>query len=351
MDADGEKIFGLLFGAVKGKVLFAANSLGVFDTLGKTGPLPAAELAARLPKPITAPLGNFERLLNACCTVNVLKKENGVFALTEISEKHFQVDAKASWSGVLVEHDLREYKLFGSLEHCARTGNSCWSKVFGAGNDEMFDNTYNDREGTKRFMHQMHSICSMEAAGVIGAYDLSKYPVICDVGGCSGTLAVKACEMYPNVNAIVLDLPSVVDIASKDFCGPPYINSEDVKKRVSWMPGDFFAEPEKLPDADLVILSHILHDWEDSRAIAVLEAVYKALHPGAALLISDAILNEDCGPFLGNLKDLIMIVRGPGRERTFREFKTMLENIGFRDIEYKGPWASTHAILCVKPKN
>lgn len=47
--------------------------------------------------------------------------------------------------------------------------------------------------------------------------------------------------------------------------------------------GDFFND--SIPEAELYILSKILHDWDDDKCIQLLAKVYKACKPGRCELL------------------------------------------------------------------
>jgi hypothetical protein len=53
-----------------------------------------------------------------------------------------------------------------------------------------------------------------------------------------------------------------------------------VAPRLSWVAGDFFSLPGQLPDGDLVVLSRILHDWEEARCRKLIKTIYNKLPVG-----------------------------------------------------------------------
>ena len=84
---------------------------------------------------------------------------------------------------------------------------------------------------------------------------------------------------------------------------------------------------------DLYLLSHIIHDWDDERAIKVLQACRRAMAPSARLLILDRVMPERVLPdpmVQGKiLVDLVMMVgTSGGRERTASEFQALFDGGG-----------------------
>jgi acetylserotonin N-methyltransferase len=113
------------------------------------------------------------------------------------------------------------------------------------------------------------------------------------------------------------------------------------------MAGDFFECD--LPAADLYALGRILHDWDERRIIALLDKISAALGSGGGLLIAETLMNEDqSGPVSTLMQDLNMLVCTEGRERTFSEYQTLLQNAGFADVRFHRTGLLVDAILATK---
>jgi hypothetical protein len=92
--------------------------------------------------------------------------------------------------------------------------------------------------------------------------------------------------------------------------------------------GDFF---ESVPQThDCYILAHVLHDWTDAEAIAILRNCRRAISQKGRLLIVEAVLPEGDTPHHGKLMDLLMLAVTGGVERTGREFAELLTGTGFK---------------------
>jgi hypothetical protein len=248
-----------------------------------------------------------------------------------------------------------EYSLYGEFKHCAQSGENAWSRMYkgqsgGEARGDMFEHTYKSKDYTERFMKTMYCNAYAEADPVMSAYDLSGYSHVVDIGGAGGLLMISVCKLYPNIKTTVLDLPVVVEIANEVFSQPPYITDTSIRSRIEWITGDIFGPCDAMPKGDLYVLSHILHDWNDKNCDSILERVFAGLLPGGALLISEILLNDDVGPMYGHIMDSIMLVRGEGKERTFKEFVAMLQNAGFTDVQTKKAFFSTDCIIAYKPK-
>jgi hypothetical protein len=78
------------------------------------------------------------------------------------------------------------------------------------------------------------------------------------------------------------------------------------------------------------VLSHIVHDWNDSQCAAILGNCRKAIRPDGRLLIVEMVLPSGDAPHLGKLMDMVMLVFPGGQERTEAEYAALLERSGFR---------------------
>ncbi|XP_063300660.1 acetylserotonin O-methyltransferase-like [Pelobates fuscus] len=192
--------------------------------------------------------------------------------------------------------------------------------------EDIFFNLYRSEEQMMEFIQFMDSSWFLyDKAAVISAFDLSCFKIICDLGGCTGTLAKVCDSMYPTSSVILYDLPEIIQVTQEHF-----ISKGD--NRISFQKGNFFKDP--LPDADLFILSRILHDWDDDTCLKLLKKIYMACKPGGGILIIEMLLNEDrTGPLIAHLNSILMLAITDGKERTLSAFKTLLETAGFKDIQ------------------
>ncbi len=60
--------------------------------------------------------------------------------------------------------------------------------------------------------------------------------------------------------------------------------------RVAFRPGSFFDAP--LPEADAVMMGHILHDWDLEQKKMLIGKAYAAIKPGA-FIVYESIIDED----------------------------------------------------------
>ena len=114
--------------------------------------------------------------------------------------------------------------------------------------------------------------------------------------------------------------------------------------------GSFFTDD--LPAADVVTMGHILHDWDLETKRMLIGKAYKALPAGGALVIYEALIDDDRSQnAFGLLMSLNMLVETEGRNYTPAEYAVWLEEAGFHQIEtvwFDAP-AANGAVIGRKP--
>ncbi|XP_060129402.1 acetylserotonin O-methyltransferase-like isoform X2 [Zootoca vivipara] len=206
-------------------------------------------------------------------------------------------------------------------------GKSPVGKISGNPSDNVFDVLYRSEDKMKMFSHSMNSKWHLCGRDVMAAFDLSHFPLICDLGGSGGGLAKECIALYPNSTVTILDLPKIVEMAKKHFVSPE-------EHRITFHGGDFFKDP--IPEADLYILARVLHDWDDENCVQLLTKLHKACKPGGGVLVVEIVLNEDrSGPLEAHLQSMLMLLLTEGKERTPSEYNVLLSAAGFKEIQLK----------------
>jgi SAM-dependent methyltransferase len=171
------------------------------------------------------------------------------------------------------------------------------------------------------FTNAMHGFTSGVAQEVARLVDTSRAKLAVDIGGASGTLVHSLMTANAQLHGIILDLPDVVPSATAAAA------ALGLAERSSVLAGDFFAS---VPEADLYLLKHVLHDWNDGQGVRILENCRRAMRPGGRVIVIEMLLGEMGEPGPAPFMDLNMMVMLPGRERTLSEYRALLKQAGFR---------------------
>jgi acetylserotonin N-methyltransferase len=317
------------------KTMFAAVSMGVFEAL-HDGPATAAELAAKL----GADAGAMGRLLDGCAALGLVRKQAGVYRNDAVAETYLYAGSAHSLRGYVRYSDEALYGMWGHLDDAVREGTHRWKQSFGL-EGPIFSAFFRSEEAMRDFLMGMHGFGMLTSPRVVGAFDLSRFRRLVDLGGATGHLAIAACERYAELRAVVFDLPRTTPLAQEQ------VAKSAAHQRIEVVAGDFFED--ELPEADLYYVGRILHDWTEAKIERLLGRVFARLPEGGALLIGEKLLEEDgVGPLAASMQSLNMLIVTEGRERSLSEYAGLLRRVGFGAVEAQRTGAALDAILAAK---
>jgi len=296
------------------QALYVAAKLKLADRL-KDGPRTADELACATGTHATS----LYRLLRGLASVGVFVEDDRQrFALTPLAEC-LRSDVPGSQWAMAVMNGEEHYLSWGELLYSVQTGKPAFEKLFGAG---VFDFLSRDPEKARIFDEAMVGVHGRETAAMLDAYDFSGVRVLADIGGGNGSLMTGVLRKYPDLRGILFDLPGVAERARANLA------SAGLSGRCEVVGGDFFASVTG--GADAYLLRHIIHDWDDERAVRILKNVHRAMGDGGKLLLVESVIPPGNAPSFGKLLDLTMLVIPGGKERTEAEYRELFTAAGFR---------------------
>ena len=289
--------------------LHVVADLGVADALDET-PCSATELAAA----VGAHPGALSRVLRLLAAHGVFEVEGDTVRHSPAS-RLLRTDHPQSMRAFAQMFGLPVFwATFEAMGHSVRTGNPATAEVFPDG----FWAYLGERPDAGRvFNAAMGGKAHGAIAGILAAYDFSRFRTIGDIGGGNGHLLRAIVDAVPSANGVLFELPRVIDEAAG-------VASE----RLTLRAGDFFRDA--LPSCDAYLLMEIIHDWGDEESVAILQAVRRAASPGATVLIIEAIVPDDPGPAWPKMLDIHMLTLLGGRQRTQPEYEALLSRAGFR---------------------
>src|SRR5215472_11692 len=149
---------------------------------------------------------------------------------------------------------------------------------------DFFDTLYKDSTQLKRFLQAMTGLSMGAAKAIAKKFAWRRYKTFADIGTAQGGLPVQVALAHPGLTGIGFDLPPIQPIFEE------YVSSFGLANRLRFQPGSFFSDP--LPGADVLVMGHILHDWDLEEKRALIAKAYKALPKGGALLVFEALIND-----------------------------------------------------------
>jgi predicted O-methyltransferase YrrM len=301
-----------------------ATLYGIADLL-QGGPRSVAELASATG---THP-DSLYRLLRALATVGVFAEtgteaqglEERYFAQTLLSQFLCQQVPGSMYAMVRQFASEWEHKSWDELAYSICTGQPAFDHVFGK---NAWEYLTVDRPDEGAIFHQaMSSFSRVVDAAIIEAYDFSGIQKLMDVGGGEGTFLLAILSAHPHLQGVLYERAPEATQGAKQLMAQAGMDG-----RCQVLTGDFLASLPAV-GVDACILKHVLHDWDDPTCLTILANCRRVLEPGKKVLIAEQVLpNSDPAPISAFI-DLEMLVNSRGRERTEREYRTLLEQSGF----------------------
>ncbi|HZE98454.1 MAG TPA: class I SAM-dependent methyltransferase [Planctomycetota bacterium] len=324
-----------LDGFRRSKAMFAALELGVFERLEQ-----GAATADQLAKELSLNADAAERLLDACVGSGLLAKQGGTYANNATASTYLVRTSANALVGYIDYSNRVGYRMWGDLETAIRKGTHLWETTYGLKGD-IFAHFFKSDEAKRTFLMGMHGMGMLSSPRVVEMFDLSRFTHLVDLGGATGHLTIEAVRRHPKLRGTIFDLPPVVAVARE------FIDRSPDKARLDTVAGDFFKDP--LPEADLFALGRILHDWSADKIRVLLSKIEARLPSGGGLLIAERLLNDDkSGPLKGQLQSLNMLVCTEGKERNAAEYRAILLEAGFADVQARETGSVVDAVLAVK---
>lgn len=311
------------------KTLLSAVELDVFTELAKT-PSDLDTLTKNLKLHERASRDFFDSLV----ALGLLQRKNGVYSNTPETDKFLDAAKPSYIGGFLIMTSMRLYPTWGNLTEALRSGQP-QSEAKDLSTQDLFAKLYADSERLKVFLQAMTGISLGNAKHIAQSFEWGSYKTFSDVGTAQGALAVEVAKAHPHLSGIGFDLSQVEPIFNE------YVERNKLSDRLKFESGDFFKG--ELPSCDVIVMGHILHDWNLEEKRMLVAKAYKALNPGGALIVYDAMIdNEREKNAFALLMSLNMLIETPGGfDYTPAQCEEWLNEAGFKDIRFE-PLTPTH---------
>ena len=311
-----ERLMQAATGYMASAALHAAAKLNIADLLAN-GPRSVSDLAEAAGVNEDA----LYRILRALASL-------GIFA--EAGPRRFALSPAAEALRTGTPESIRDlvvwignpfhFEVWAQTPYSVRTGRPAVELVCGK---PCFEAMAGRPEVAREFHDGMTCFSAMLAPALLDAYDFTGVKTLMDVAGGHGYILSEVLARYPNMQGVLFDMPGVVEGAESRM------RSLNLSNRCQLVAGDFF---ERIPaGADAYYMQHIIHDWDDARALRILRNCAQALEGrrNGKLLVMDSVIPENSQPHLGKFIDLEMLLMPGGRERTEPEFRQLFAKAGF----------------------
>jgi SAM-dependent methyltransferase len=313
------------------QAVHVAARLGIPDLLS-TGPQTVDELA----QAAKAHGPSLRRILRALASLGVFAETaDGHFEHTPLSETLRSDHPQSVRPWALLLGGQLFWRPWGELCESVISGTSSFRRIYG---EPFFQYLGSHPDDAAIFHGAMSSGSAERLPAVLAAYDFSAFDRIVDVGGGHGALLRGILSASPKTRAVLYDLPDVV-------AGAESLRAADVAARCEIVGGDFF---ESVPaGGDGYILSRVIHDWNDERALKILQNCRRAIRPDGRLLLIEGVVTPPNEPDSNKFLD-VWFIGGGGQERNEAEFRALLAQAGF-ELKRVIATASSTAIIESRP--
>ncbi|MGB6483935.1 MAG: methyltransferase [Candidatus Acidiferrales bacterium] len=295
---DPSQILQVGLGFWASKTLLSAVELGLFTELAKK-PDTLQGLSNRLGlHPRSA-----HDFLDALVALDLLSRANGLYSNTPSIDFFLDKNKPSYIGGVLEMANFRLYPFWGNLTTALLTG-ELQNEAKGGG-PSPFAVIYAIPEVLNQFLRAMTAISNGANRAIAARFPWKNYKTAADIGTAQGDLIVQVALANPHLTGIAFDLAEVRPVCEA------YIAANGLSSRVAFQTGSFFEQP--LPHADVLMMGHILHDWNLEEKKLLIRKAFEALPSGGALIVYDSIIDDDRSKnVFGLLMSLNMLIETPG---------------------------------------
>jgi O-methyltransferase domain len=255
--------------------------------------------------------------------MGMLNRHDGRYSNTHESNIFLDKNKPSYIGGMLEMASARLYGHWGSLTEGLRTGKR---QNEAKGNEEDgFKTLYSDPRRLRTFLGAMTGISIPAAIAIARKFPWNKYKTFVDVGTAQGGLPTQVALAHDHVTGKGFDLPVVQPIFEE------YVHSFGLQKRLTFQVGNFFEDP--LPETDVLVMGHVLHDWNLDEKMMLLSKAVKALPKGGSLIVYEALIDDDRRQnTFGLLMSLNMLIETPGGfDYTGADCSGWMKKVGFSE--------------------
>jgi hypothetical protein len=277
-DVTHDRIMQLALGFGASKALLSAVEIGVFRMLHEA-PLDAAALRGKLGLHERAARDFFDTLV----ALGLLHRdEAGQYSNTPDTDLYLNPARPEYIGGIIEMFNARLYGFWGSLTEALRTGEPQNEAKQGG---DLFGTLYSDSARLEKFLRAMTGLSLPVAQALIHAFPWEKVRTVIDVGTAQGCVPVQLALVHPHLTGGGFDLPTVEPIFSR------FVATHRLSNRLSFFPGDFLTGA--LPPADVLVMGHILHDWDMPTKRMLLGKAFAALEKGGSLIVYELLIDDE----------------------------------------------------------
>ena len=261
--------------------------------------------------------------LDALVSLKFLERRDGRYYNTPSTDFFLDKRKPSYIGGILEMANHRLYPFWTHLTTALRTGLP--QNETRNGSPNPFAAIYAEPARLKEFLKAMTGVSHGANLAIAHKFPWGKYRTVVDVGTAQGDLITQVALANPHIEGTGFDLPEVGPIFEE------YVEANRISGRVKFLPGSFMEQA--LPKADVVMMGHILHDWNLEIKRMLVRKAYDALPNGGAYIVYESIIDDDRSDnAFGLLMSLNMLIEtSDGFNYTGADCSRWMKEAGFSE--------------------
>ncbi len=321
------------------KVLLTAVELDLFTTLGE-GTMTASQLGDALG---LHPRGTYD-FFDALVALKFLDRDGdgvaGKYRNTPETASFLNRTSTTYIGGLPEMLNARLFGFWNDLGAALKTGQP--QNEIKHGGKPIFEELYSNQAKLGQFLSAMTGLQAANFALLAEKFDFSRYRTVSDIGGALALLSRIVGARHQHLTFSSYDLPPVAPLAQKQ------VAAAGMSTRINVVAGDFFKE--KLPQADVVTMGNVLHDWNLEKKKMLIRKAFDALPEGGAFIAIESLIDDARREnAFGLLMALNMLIEfGDAFDYTGADFRAWCNEVGFRHFEFIQLAGPTSAAIAYK---
>lgn len=296
---------------MKSAAIVAAARLGLFEALS-AGSLDGPELARRT----RSSVAGVRTLADFLVALGYLQERAGSYANTESTRQWLTSAGTIDYTpGALWTHEA--WSMMGELDSAVRAGQpeqTLWARM-----------AREPRLGPL-FSRYMHAFAQDLGPDLVAHTPVApEHHRLLDLGGSHGLHAMRFCRHHPQLQAVIVDLPSALTDT------PASIEAAGLAQRIRTRAGNV-QDLEWGEDCDVVLYLSVGHNQQADDNRRVIAHIARCLRPGGLLVVHDYLAGTPLNAFHAAFRLTLLFETGT-RTYSEGEYRRWLHEAGFASVQ------------------